>query len=65
MDYQLPIALSIVALSLWIVARPWITGKKRQGSCGGCRQCPNSMEPTKPSAELTQIQIPDRVSQAK
>jgi hypothetical protein len=65
MDYQLPIALAIVAYSLWIVARPWLTGKNRHGSCGSCRRCPNSTKTTMPSAELTQIQIPDRVSQAR
>jgi hypothetical protein len=65
MDYQLPVALAIVAFSLWIVARPWFTGKNRDGSCGSCRQCPNSTATTKPSDELTQIQLPDRVSQAQ
>jgi hypothetical protein len=47
------------------VARPWLTGKNRHGSCGSCRRCTNSTETTMPSAELTQIQIPDRVSQAR
>jgi hypothetical protein len=65
MDYQLPIALAIVALSLWIVAGQWITGKNRQGSCGACKQCPNSNSPTKLPADLTQIQIPDRVSNSR
>jgi hypothetical protein len=65
MDYQLPIALAIVAFSLWIVARPWLSGKNRHGSCGACRQCPNTTAPTNPSTELTQIQIPDRASRAR
>jgi len=62
MDYQLPIALAIVAFSLWIMARPWLSGKNRRGSCGTCRHCPSATATTNHSAELAQIQIPDRDS---